>query len=98
VVQHRFASFAAFSEDRTLDLSEGGLFLQTNAPRNVGDSVYFQLLLQNGARLVEGLGRVVRVVGPNSAGRPAGMGVAFVNMDELSRELIRQMVHRSPDG
>ena len=100
LVQHRFQNFDEFAKDTTLDLSEGGMFFRTEHPHPVGSQVYFQLMLQNGARLVEGLGRVVRVVDPakDQQGGLAGMALEFVNLDDHSRTVIRDAVRGAGGG
>jgi type IV pilus assembly protein PilZ len=98
LVQCRFESMDAFLADRTVNISEGGCFLRSDKPRAVGTQLYFQLLLSQGTRLVEGLGRVVRVVEPNTAGVTPGMAVEFVNLDENSRELIRTVMRKAVEA
>ena len=94
LIQYRFESYEAFLGDRSLDISAGGIFICTEAPREEGTLVYLQFRLKEGAPLVEGLGRVVRVNPPGVPGRVAGMGVEFVNLDDESRQTIEDIVTR----
>ena len=95
LIQYRFESYEAFLGDRSLDISVGGIFICTEAPREEGTLVYLQFRLKEGAPLVEGLGRVVRVNPPGVPGRVAGMGIEFVNLDDESRQTIEDIVaHR----
>ena len=72
------------------NLSMGGVFIETNEPRPKGTIVHFQFALRNGTRLIEGLGRIVRVNPPDSP--HPGMGIEFTNLDEDSQALIRSVV------
>ncbi|MBQ4333749.1 MAG: TIGR02266 family protein [Myxococcaceae bacterium] len=94
LIQYRFESYEAFLGDRSLDISVGGVFICTEAPREEGTLVYLQFRLKEGAPLVEGLGRVVRVNPPGVPGRVAGMGIEFVNLDDESRQTIEDIVTR----
>lgn len=94
LIQYRFESYEAFLGDRSLDISAGGIFICTEAPREEGTLVYLQFRLKEGAPLVEGLGRVVRVNPPGVPGRVAGMGIEFVNLDDESRQTIEDIVTR----
>lgn len=94
LIQYRFESYEAFLGDRSLDISVGGIFICTEAPREEGTLVYLQFRLKEGAPLVEGLGRVVRVNPPGVPGRVAGMGIEFVNLDDESRQTIEDIVAR----
>ena len=49
-----------------------------------------QIRLDDGSKLIEGLGQVVHVNPPDHA--VPGMGVEFVNLDAESRKLIDQIV------
>lgn len=95
LIQYRFESYEDFLSDRSLDISTGGIFICTEAPREEGALVYLQFRLIEGEPIVEGLGRVVRVNPPGMPGRVAGMGIEFVNLDEASRRTIEDVVaHR----
>jgi type IV pilus assembly protein PilZ len=91
LVQFRFNTFEEFLAEYSLDISVGGMFLRTESPRAEGSMIYLQFALRDGSKLIEGLGKVVRV-NPPGGGKPAGMGVEFVNLDEDSRGLIEDIV------
>ena len=86
-----------FLSEYSTNISIGGMFIRTDKPKDEGTLVYLQFYLRDGAKLIEGLGRVVRVNPADSAGdqAAAGMGIEFVNFDEESMELIRQIVERN---
>lgn len=90
LVQFRFESFDEFLAEYSVNISPGGIFLRTNEPFAEGATIYLQFSLKDGQRLIEGMGRVVRV---NKAGDPGetGVGVEFVNFDEESMALIEEI-------
>jgi type IV pilus assembly protein PilZ len=92
LIQYRFDTFDEFMAEYSIDLSVGGMFIRTNKPREEGSFVYLQFALKDGSRLIEGLGKVVRVNPPGDAARTAGMGVEFVNFDPDSMALIEEIV------
>jgi type IV pilus assembly protein PilZ len=96
LIQYRFDTLEDFLSEYSTNISIGGMFIRTDRPRDEGTLVYLQFYLRDGAKLIEGLGRVVRV-NPAESGDAAstGMGIEFVNFDEESMELIRQIVERN---
>jgi type IV pilus assembly protein PilZ len=97
LIQYRFDTLEDFLSEYSTDISMGGMFIRTEQPRDEGTLVYLQFYLRDGAKLIEGLGRVVRVNPVDFAGGEgiAGMGIEFVNFDEESMELISQIVERN---
>ena len=91
LIQYRFDTLEDFLSEYSTDISMGGMFIRTSTPKDEGTLVYLQFYLRDGAKLIEGLGRVVRV----NSNQPAGMGIEFINFDEESMELIRQIVERN---
>jgi uncharacterized protein (TIGR02266 family) len=94
LIQYRFDTLEDFLSEYSTDISLGGMFIRTEDTRPEGSLVYLQFYLRDGAKLIEGLGRVVRV-NPPGGNNPVGMGVEFVNFDEESMELIRQIVEQN---
>lgn len=92
LVQYRFNTFEDFLAEYSVNLSVGGMFIRTDHPKEEGSIIYLQFSLKDGSRLIEGMGRVVRVNPPGVAGRVAGMGIEFLNFDESSTELITEIV------
>lgn len=90
LVQYRFDTFEDFLAEYSLNLSPGGLFICTEEPREEGSIIYVQFTLKDGSRLIEGMGRVVRV-NPKGGPAPSGMGVEFLNLDEDSLTLVNQI-------
>ncbi len=99
LIQYRFDSLEDFLSEYSTDISIGGMFIRTEDVREEGSLIYLQFYLRDGAKLIEGLGRVVRVNRPGECGDlPPGMGIEFVNFDEESQELIRWIVERNISG
>jgi uncharacterized protein (TIGR02266 family) len=96
LVQYRFDTVDEFMSEYSADVSIGGMFIRTDEPRPTGSLIYLQFALKDGSKLIEGLGRVVHVTQPGAAdadaGRPAGMGVEFVNFDDDSQTFIEEIV------
>lgn len=92
LVQYRFNTFEDFLAEYSVNLSAGGMFIRTDHPKEEGSIIYLQFSLKDGSRLIEGMGRVVRVNPPGVTGRVAGMGVEFLNFDDSSTELITEIV------
>ncbi|HCF57088.1 MAG TPA: hypothetical protein DFS52_03700 [Myxococcales bacterium] len=92
LVQYRFDTFEEFLAEYSVNISVGGVFIRTDNPREEGSFVYLQFALRDGARLIEGLGKVVRVNPPGAEGRVPGMGIEFVNLDPESVLLIEEIV------
>ncbi len=90
LVQFRIDSMADFLRHHAVNLSAGGMFIRTAEPLPQGSMVYLQFRLRDGAKLIEGLGRVVRVNPPDHP--TPGMGVEFINLDRDSRRLIDEII------
>lgn len=89
LVQFRLQSYEQFLTDYASDLSLSGMFLRTKEPKAEGSLLYFQFTTKEDGPLIEGLGRVVRVT---KDGDTPGMGIEFVNVEEPSLSLIREIV------
>ena len=88
LVQYRFNSFEDFLAEYSVNISPGGMFIHTDEPKEEGSMIYLQFSLKDGSKLIEGMGKVVRVNPTGVPGHPAGMGVEFVNFDEESMALV----------
>lgn len=97
LIQYRFDTLEDFLSEYSTNISIGGMFIRTDQPKDEGTLVYLQFYLRDGAKLIEGLGRVVRVNSADPADNQiaSGMGIEFINFDEESMELIRQIVERN---
>ena len=90
LVQFRLDDYDEFMREYAVNISEGGMFVRTNEPREEGAMLYLQFRLKDGDVLIEGLGKVVH---QNPPGHPnPGMGVEFVNLEDASKRLIKSIV------
>ncbi len=99
LIQYRFETLEDFLAEYSTNISIGGIFVRTDQPREVGSLIYLQFYLRDGAKLIEGLGRVVRVSepGPEDESTACGMGIEFVNFGEESMKLIQRIIDRNLD-
>ncbi len=88
LVQFRFHTFEEFLEEYSGNISAGGIFIETEEPYEEGAVIFLQFKLDDGETLIEGMGRVVRVLEPDDGHPHGGMGVEFLNFDEATRALI----------
>jgi len=73
------------------NINEGGIFVETDAPHEVGTTVNLQFRLPGGEEPVRVKGTVVRVAaGPGP--EPHGMGIEFENLDSVARMRINELV------
>jgi len=98
LVQYRFHSFEEFLAEYSVNISPGGMFIRTEEPREMGSLVFLQFQLEDGSKLIEGLGRVCWVTPPGHPDKVPGMGVEFVNFDEESTALIEDICARKRGG
>ncbi len=91
LVQFRFDTFDEFLAEYSLNVSPGGIFIRTEAPREEGAMIYLQFTLRDGSKLIEGMGKVVRVNPPGDPTHPSGMGIEFMNFDDESMALIAEI-------
>ena len=90
LVQFKLSDMNSFLRDYAVNVSTGGMFIRTREPHEEGSMIYLQFRLDDGSKLIEGLGKVVHV---NSADHAVpGMGVEFVNLDANSKKLIDDIV------
>lgn len=88
-VELRFASAEAAIESRTVDISEGGVFIRMPQPRPEGTAIRLQLHV--GGRALEIGGVVVRCVRPGEGASP-GIGVLFTEMRHEDAEYVQGLV------
>ena len=75
------------------NINEGGLFVETDAPPEVGSSVALQFQIPGSEEPIQVMGRVVRVTRGDGDEAP-GMGIEFENLDNQSRDLINELVRQ----
>lgn len=96
VVRYKSATVDEFIENHSHDVSAGGLFVQTESPFTAGTLLKFEIRIGNEQSVIVGVGRVVwkrDTASPD--GRPSGMGVKFIKIDDPSKALIRSLVEKN---
>jgi len=76
------------------NVTRGGIFLATRAPRQVGDLFAFEVQLSTGQLALAGQGKVIWVkeFDPTAPQKPHGMGVQFTYIDPTTRETLNRIV------
>ncbi len=87
-----FFSSNTFFTGFTENISEGGLFIATEAPFEIGDELEVVLSLMGKEATAYKV--VVRWIRPPGAigGLPAGMGVQFINLPEAETEKLQTFI------
>jgi uncharacterized protein (TIGR02266 family) len=91
----RFQRFDEFVTVVSKNLSQTGMFIQTEEPRPSGSQFEFVLQLGEDFNLVQGQAEVVwsrrTSEGPD---RPAGMGIKFVSLDKTSEGVLLRLIEK----
>ncbi|MAQ18643.1 MAG: PilZ domain-containing protein [Sandaracinus sp.] len=78
-----------FLGERTLDLSEGGILLRSDAEAEVGESVLLSLRVPNGRTWIDAQAIVTRVVrGLRAGDEGRAYGLAFEDIAPLDRAIL----------
>ena len=93
-IRLRHSDLDAFVEKFAPNVTRGGVFLATRPPQPVGSLVAFEVQLAGGAVVLSGQGRViwVREWNPAEPGRPHGIGVQFVQVDDATRPILARIL------
>lgn len=85
-----YRTIGSFITDYSKDISQGGIFIATSMPYNIGDQIRLRITLP-GSVLPFSLEGVVRwVVQPGAGDKQPGMGLEFVSFtDDVKAELGR---------
>ena len=73
------------------NINEGGVFVETDTPPEVGSSVALQFQIPGSDQPIQVMGRVVRQ-SPDDPSQGPGMGIEFEDLDAQSRELINDLI------
>ncbi|MBE2251768.1 MAG: PilZ domain-containing protein [Myxococcus sp.] len=91
-INHEFASVDEFINEYVTNISRSGVFIRSDEPLPIGTRVNLRFtVIHDELETIEGLGEVRRVV---ERGRNKGMGVVFVELNQISRELIERILVR----
>lgn len=88
-----FTDETEFIERYGNHVSRGGIFIATRAGKPAGTALSFELVLQDGTRLMRGEGVVQRLIADEEPGK-AGMLVRFTRIDTRTKGLIDLIVER----
>jgi uncharacterized protein (TIGR02266 family) len=102
-VRLRYSDLDTFIEKFAPNVTRGGIFLASKAPRPVGEVFHFEVQLSTGVVALAGEGKVIWVKPFDAAEpqKPHGMGVQFVQVDAGSRgtlDRILQVKSARPGG
>lgn len=93
-VRLRYADLETFVERFAANVTRGGVFIASRAPRPVGDQFPFEIQLANGFVALAGEGKVIWVkeYNPAEPAKAHGMGVQFLNLSAPSRDVLARML------
>ncbi|HYG61605.1 MAG TPA: TIGR02266 family protein [Thermoanaerobaculia bacterium] len=93
-VQFKFDRFFGFLSEYSSNISPGGMFINTQQPQPPGTVLDVEFSLgEDGFQLIQARGEVIWVRKEDQGpGRPAGMGLRFLELSDGSKELIYRMV------
>jgi len=80
------------------DISAGGLFLESDIPIRLGTQVFLRFSLAPKARPIQATGEVVRVMRDHKQEEgmgKVGIGIRFIYIHPLDRELIQEFINQS---
>ena len=88
-VRLRYRDLETMVERCSANISLGGMFIESEEPLEAGSTFSFELTLDDGRHVISGEATVEwqRDSG-DSDGRPPGMGVRFIRLDEQSPAVI----------
>jgi len=94
-VRLRYSDLETFIERFAPNVTRGGIFLASRAPRPVGEVFSFEVQLSSGTVALAGEGKVIWVKPFDAAEpqKPHGMGVQFVSIDPGSRATLDRILH-----
>ena len=87
-----YRSTGSFLVSYTVDLSRGGLFLETEQPRSVGSELELRLAIPGANDEVLLTGEVVWIQQEPAPGKPMGMGVRFTDLERSFGDVIDGLV------
>jgi len=93
-VNKEFASVDEFIAEYVTNLSRSGVFIKSDEPLPVGTRVNLKFtVIMDELETIEGIGEVVRAVHPGEGPTP-GMGVVFIELSSVSRQLVEKILVR----
>ena len=93
IIRVDYSTVDELFQEFTGDINEGGMFIETDTPRDPGTEVLLRFSLPGSDRIIETIGTVVRISG-GSDDSPRGMGIEFEDLREEARAHIDQLIRR----
>jgi uncharacterized protein (TIGR02266 family) len=91
VVRLHFEGTVAFQNGFAANVSATGMFVKHPEPPPIGTRLVFEFTVGSARKPVQGTGEVVWIRDKyDGPGRPAGAGIRFVDLDELSKQAITE--------
>ncbi|HUT55790.1 MAG TPA: TIGR02266 family protein [bacterium] len=84
-------------KDFTYDVSEGGIFVETDTPLAPGTALDVEFTLPGDTAAIRASGKIIRAIaaGQTAPGRRPGMGIQFLNLKDADVARIKEYVARS---
>jgi type IV pilus assembly protein PilZ len=76
------------------NINEGGIFIETENPQDLGSTVPIQFKLPGNDVPIEVVGTVIRITDGSQPGGPPGMGIEFGDLGEEVRQQINELVRQ----
>jgi hypothetical protein len=97
---YKSATVDEFIDRHATEISRRGIFLKAARPFPVGTRLRFEIQIAGHLTVLSGLGRVVTIREHDRANglRPAGMWVRFLEIDDLSKDVIDAVQKARPDA
>ena len=93
IVRVDYSTVDELFQEFTGDINEGGMFIETDTPRDPGTEVLLRFSLPGSERIIETIGTVVRI-NDGTDNSPRGMGIEFEDLREEARAHIDQLIRR----
>lgn len=92
-VQYRHSDLESFLEEHSANLSVSGMFIKTSSPLDPGTRFELRFSVGDDVTVIAATAQVVWIRRQDSGPRqPAGMGVRFLELDQMSRQIISHIV------
>jgi len=89
-----YESQDTFIYDHSRDLSEGGVFIQTDKPLQIGEELKLKFSLPDIEKVFEIKGEVIWASSKDSDDNMKGMGIGFKDIQDEDKRLIQEYIER----
>ncbi len=93
-IRLKYPDINTFIEKYSANISQGGMFIQSQAPQPVNTPLRFEVVLQDGTSLLRGEGRVIWIKEYDAScpTRVHGMGIRFLRLDKESEAMVERVL------